>query len=519
MNTPTTRAESLSVQRLLERAARGDLRLPRFQRGLKWRLRDNLLLLDSIYRGYPIGTLLFWERAEPAGRVHIGSVAIDAPESRRAWLIIDGQQRISALVGSMLRTDDSADEHALGFDLQHERFVHLSKLARQDPRVVPLPVLVHPERLLAWLAESGVREGLSDAAERAFRASTRLRDYGIAAYVVETEDEGVAQDVFKRLNTGGRKLTRTEVFEAVEPPGSSHGIAQTKAGLRELDFGELPSALVLKSLQAVLGEDITQGFQPKWGKGEREEGWTRTLDALRQTLVFLRREGEVPHSALLPYSLPVPVLARFFARFREPGSRTRVLLKRWLWRGFVHGTHQGESIPLVRQMVAAIADDEDASVTRLLQLVPRNAAPRGLAPKVSLKTARTRTEVLVLLRSQPRSFKTGALVDVVKALNTGSAGKLLAELFPEGSGANTATIANRAIVDGAGPAKVDLAAVEPSAEVFASHRIPFPLPAHPLADRARDLADYIPRVLDSWMGVGESDRVALSSLIEDEDGP
>ena len=53
-------ATSLSVEDLLKHVRRGKLRVPRFQRGLKWKPDDAARLVESIYEGYPIGTLLLW---------------------------------------------------------------------------------------------------------------------------------------------------------------------------------------------------------------------------------------------------------------------------------------------------------------------------------------------------------------------------------------------------------------------------------------------------------------------------
>ena len=59
-------ARTFSVQDLLEVVASGRLRIPSFQRGLKWDRMDARLLLESLFRGYPVGTLLLWEAAAPA---------------------------------------------------------------------------------------------------------------------------------------------------------------------------------------------------------------------------------------------------------------------------------------------------------------------------------------------------------------------------------------------------------------------------------------------------------------------
>ena len=51
----------ISVQELVNKVKRGELMLPEMQRRYVWpatRVRD---LFDSLYRGYPSGTILVWE--------------------------------------------------------------------------------------------------------------------------------------------------------------------------------------------------------------------------------------------------------------------------------------------------------------------------------------------------------------------------------------------------------------------------------------------------------------------------
>ena len=50
----------ISVRELVDKVQRGELTLPEMQRRYVWpatRVRD---LLDSLYRGYPSGTILVW---------------------------------------------------------------------------------------------------------------------------------------------------------------------------------------------------------------------------------------------------------------------------------------------------------------------------------------------------------------------------------------------------------------------------------------------------------------------------
>lgn len=86
-----------TIGKLIDDIDIGDIALPDIQRPFVWyrkisKVRD---LFDSIYRGYPIGYLLFWENANRSDYKNIGF-----DEKKRKiprFLIIDGQQRLTAL--------------------------------------------------------------------------------------------------------------------------------------------------------------------------------------------------------------------------------------------------------------------------------------------------------------------------------------------------------------------------------------------------------------------------------------
>ena len=85
-----------SVGKLVEMIKDGDLRLPEMQRRYVWtttRVRD---LLDSLYRGYPSGTILVWETDR-----EMPSRDLDVAQAATAWkghrLLLDGQQRLTSL--------------------------------------------------------------------------------------------------------------------------------------------------------------------------------------------------------------------------------------------------------------------------------------------------------------------------------------------------------------------------------------------------------------------------------------
>lgn len=72
----------------------GRVALPDIQRPFVWsssKVRD---LFDSMYRGYPIGTLMLWETGAEVGTRRIG---VGDPDRAPQLLIVDGQQRLTSL--------------------------------------------------------------------------------------------------------------------------------------------------------------------------------------------------------------------------------------------------------------------------------------------------------------------------------------------------------------------------------------------------------------------------------------
>ena len=83
------------LSNLLHYLELGDIGLPDIQRPFVWtnaKVRD---LFDSMYKGFPVGYLLFWENAEVAGAKQIGKGDKQHKVANR--LIVDGQQRLTSL--------------------------------------------------------------------------------------------------------------------------------------------------------------------------------------------------------------------------------------------------------------------------------------------------------------------------------------------------------------------------------------------------------------------------------------
>ena len=414
----------MTVEELLKLATNGRLRLPSFQRALKWDADDKWKLLDSMERGYPIGTLLLWKRA--ASTVDIGSPLTRGPtlpSQGDVYLIVDGQQRITTLWGALALAPEAA-QPTIVFDMVNDKFVvrALKKTERGTvgsvgeggvPPALPMHIALDAVTLSEWVPSALPRE----VKLRYYEVGRRLREYLIPIYVVEGDDTEILRHIFDRTNSTGKALTRDEVFDALV--GSQIGATGERGfglvhdQLRDLGFGSIDRLTILKTFEAISGEKIGK-LDPR-GQDLRaaEKDLLGTASALRKTVAFLQSIG-VPHAATVPSELPLVVLARLFHLYESPDEKSLVLLKRWFWRGAVAGRHSGASGSLQQHVDDVRPNDEHGSVKRLLDRTGETRKPDSgtiARDEISIASARGKVILCALFSHAPRNLSTGDKIE------------------------------------------------------------------------------------------------------------
>jgi hypothetical protein len=382
---PRPKAFSHKIDDLMRMVRRGVIRIPHFQRPYRWGASDRLLLLDSIWRGFPAGMLLLWKHPAKAQPVRLGPLTFDADANNEALWVVDGQQRLSTLAACLLvRPYDAAfRSFATYFDLDKREFVGHSAAGRGGPRWLPIHRAFDPNDCQEWALEHVARD--PERRSLAFQVGTALRDFEIPAIVVESDDERQLRQIFDRVNTAGRRLRRDEVFRALHEGfggASPDTVASVAREVAELGSGTLPVTWVQRTAEVLAGIDPTRKRNAMdRDPGRHSEILKATLDPLRRTVEFLIDDAHVVRTELVPHYWVVPILARIFQRFPDLHERNRALLARWLWRGALSGRHSANNSPAFRSMIrAASRSTESDSVQALLELVPRDREAAGALP-------------------------------------------------------------------------------------------------------------------------------------------
>lgn len=209
----------MDISTILSQIDLGSYAMPVFQRGYVWNRDQVRRLMNSLYRGYPIGELLVWNTqtdetlARGDGPLTPGNVN----------LILDGQQRMTSLYGVIRGKppkffDGNADSFTnLYFNVVDETFeFYMAAKMKNDPSWISVTELMqldasgflknkikeNPENATFWM----------DNIDKLNRLDG-IKKLDIHVQTVSGEDKNidVVVEIFNNVNSGGTKLSKGDL--------------------------------------------------------------------------------------------------------------------------------------------------------------------------------------------------------------------------------------------------------------------------------------------------------------------
>src|SRR4051794_9315089 len=123
-----------SIETLLTWVKSGEIAIPEIQRPFVWEATKVRNLLDSLYQGYPVGYLIAWRN--PTVKLKDGTT------SAGKRILIDGQQRVTALMASLLGVEVLTEDYEtvqirIAFNPQEETFEVVNPAIRKNAAWLP----------------------------------------------------------------------------------------------------------------------------------------------------------------------------------------------------------------------------------------------------------------------------------------------------------------------------------------------------------------------------------------------
>ncbi|WP_086642643.1 DUF262 domain-containing protein [Acetobacter sp. DsW_063] len=425
---------SIPIRHLLNRVAQGEIQIPAFQREFVWEPDRVQFLMDSIYKGFPIGTLLFWRTREKlqADR-DLGPYTLPEPKDQYPIdYVLDGQQRLTSIF-SVFQTEISQSPNPkiewvdVYFDLNAHEDAQDSQFIALKPEDVnqnchfPLKILFN---VAAYGAH--VRKLSEDQAAIIDDLQNRFKEAQIPVETIETNDHSKIAIVFERVNRGGVPLDTYQLLAAWTWSGDFDLRSKFDDLSSEIDgegYAELASDpdLLLKCAAAVIADESTaHAVVALKGSDVRDKFSNLTL-GIKGAVEFLKKQCGVASLKVLPYRTMLIPLVRFFSTDNEngfhPSGNQLSTLRAWFWIScFSRRYSNSVDTALTTDIRAMIKLRESGDPSLFNLTTPKIEFTFFVENVFSLTSVNTKTFILLLSQCKPRSFLSGASVDIETAL-------------------------------------------------------------------------------------------------------
>lgn len=348
MNFEQPKPDSKKYSDLINEIQKGIIKIPKFQRDFVWTIDKTAKLLDSILKGYPIGTFILWQTDERINDIkNVGNLNIpDTPDGVKVQYVLDGQQRITSLfaaylgahiqkVGEKKITDYGSIVVNLDADINDNDVQVITEEPTGEKFISLSDVLNFMDRM------TDIKDRFSDEDFKKIHAYSRAFDtYDFSTVILRKEDIDSAIEVFTRINTGGQTLTLFEIMSAKTYDESQSFDMQVKwetfiKELKEIKYEGISSSVVLSLLALLLSrtKECKRKTILDLDKQSIIDAWDSVISALKDSVDYFRTTYRIPVSQLLPYdSLLVPFAYFFHVNKGKPDGEQRKYLEEFFWR-------------------------------------------------------------------------------------------------------------------------------------------------------------------------------------------
>jgi hypothetical protein len=389
-----------SIASLMSDIERDVIALPDLQRPFVWEDTGARQLLDSLFLGFPVGTLVFWQTSDEKDA---RALAAERPGLRATTLVIDGQQRLTSLY-AVMRGIDVVGKHGekrkiqIAFRPRDGRFEVVDAAIRNDPEFLPNVTelwdgkRVAPEikrDLIKALRDKGrvVDTAYEDAVERNLGRAQAISDYRFPTVEIrktattkdtEISDEDIAE-IFVRINNQGTRLgqadfvlTLLSVFHGeLRDRIVQHARAMSQGAVITIDAQQLLRAVCAVAFGRARMSAIyryLRGVDPTTGEADPAERVKR-LDQLddaakqcmestpwRDYLLCVQHSGFVTQALVSSKNAVVNGYA-FYIQGRKadvPKSKLDETIARWVFGSLLTARYSGSSETIFEQDLARV---------------------------------------------------------------------------------------------------------------------------------------------------------------------
>lgn len=254
------------IETLLTWVKSGEIAIPEIQRPFVWEATKVRNLLDSLYQGYPVGYLIAWRN--PTVKLK------DGTSSAGKRILIDGQQRVTALMAALLGREVLTKDYEtlrirIAFHPQEERFEVANPAIRKDVAwIEDVAAVFAPDASLTELTDTYTEKNPTADRRCVSRVLEKLRKIinnhvGVIELADDLDIETVTE-IFIRVNSAGTELSQAD-------------FAMSKIAVNETYGGNL----LRKAIDYFCHLAVAPEFLPRIEKGDKAFAASEFLPQMR----------------------------------------------------------------------------------------------------------------------------------------------------------------------------------------------------------------------------------------------
>ena len=425
----------------------GLVKIPQFQRDFVWEKEQTAKLIDSIIKGFPIGTFIFWKTDEELRTIRdIGNIHLPkTPKGDKAFYVLDGQQRITSLYAVRKGCRLTRDGKEIDYK---DIFIDLDKPFDTDDEVVLTEVDENTNKISVFeLLNSQVDQlqaNYSHKINEIWRYKEKLSSYNFPVISLNDYPLEIACEVFTRINTGGKPLSLFEImvartfdeakkFDLAEKVDELIEGSETEKGLRDVRYETISPMIILQAIAAHCCGKIKRQDILRIKKNDFIDNWKIVKEGIFHAVNFLREDLSIRTSHFLPYDSILVTFSYFFIRnkFQRPSAAQRKLLQQYIFW-----------VALNNRFTSGAETKIETDLRRMEKILKEESPDyRGEEIKLSIELLEEKTfktsdafskAILCLLAEfEPRSFETGNRVDLENAALKRISSKNYHHFFPK----------------------------------------------------------------------------------------
>jgi hypothetical protein len=356
----------LRIEDIVSELHRGGLKLPEIQRNYVWRKPQVAQLLDSIYKGYPVGSILLWDTGDGVVLREMASNVGGSKPDFLPKIVLDGQQRITSL-GKVFDPKSPKQDRVL-FNVITEAFEGYSPRNAADPRWIDVTEILVGGRSELDVLDRLVEEKALDGSDKETRnlihdklkRITAIRKFQFPVEIIRDDDLEVVTEVFIRINSGGTRLREAELAlarMAWRIPGIVvKNMQATEEACEERGF-DIDSRFLMRALIAVAtGQSRFRDLKAFWSRPAEEiaAAWKKTESAVRLALDFVEGNVGIPGSALLPSHFTLFPVVAVFSSGGSLSQEQEKTLQRWFLLANAFSRYVGSPETTLNQDLSAL---------------------------------------------------------------------------------------------------------------------------------------------------------------------